>query len=384
MDNVDFLRKKLISSAKKKVQEKYEGKEVHIIKSVNLLEDLDSASNLFIEQLREWYSTHFPELNDLVKDTDSYLKLIYGTGNREKFTEKKLKEAGVEGKDLAKIMPAVKKSMGSKIDDKDLAEIKTLALNCHNLREQREHLTQYIEENMNKELPNFSGLAGPVIGAKILAKVGTKKKLAFMPASAIQVIGAEKALFLHKKKGAKSPKYGYLFQHPLIRAARYENKGKIARSLAAKLAIAIKKDYFHNTSSANEMKKELEERAEELSKRKPSNKPKPEHTEQRERKPQRRDDERSSPRRNDRRKPQRRNEERKHSYDSRPKEKPTGRKERSFLTPKPAGASKGSSEKSKTNSEKKSDKKPFGKKKAFGKPNFKKGKHNKKFGKKKN
>ncbi|MCR4336042.1 MAG: hypothetical protein NUV57_05935 [archaeon] len=427
MDNIDLLRKRLISSAKKKVQEKYEGKEVHIIKSVNLLEDLDSASNLFIEQLREWYSTHFPELDELVKENDPYLKIIYEIGNRENFTEKKLKDAGVDEKDIGKIMSTAKNSMGSKTEEKDLAEIKVLALNCHNLREQREYLTKYLEESMSKELPNFSELAGAVIGAKILAKVGTKKKLAFMPASGIQVVGAEKALFLHKKKGAKSPKYGYLYQHPLVRAARYENKGKIARSIAAKLAIAVKKDYFHNNSSAKEMKKELEERAEELSKRTPTNKPQPvydykppEQTnrkpefrerrpEQREWKPMRRDSERKPFRRNDEQKPsygsrlgfnkkpgigkpsygprtdrrpegrkpdynsrprtEWKSEDRKPSYDSKPMfdRKPEIRKERSFLTPKPNGTEKSSYEKPKNTFDKKPyEKKPFGK--PFGKP----------------
>jgi len=273
MDKINILRKKLISSAKRKVQEKYEEKEVHIIKGINLLEDLDSASNLFIEQLREWYSTHFPELSDLVKDNDAYLQLVYKIGEKEKFSEKNVKEAGAEEKLVAKIVSASKKSMGSKTSEKDLAEIKTLALNCHNLREEREYLAKYIEEGMKKEFPNFTELAGPLIGAKILAKIGSKKKLAFMPSSGIQVIGAEKALFLHKKKGANSPKYGYLFQHPLVRQAKYENKGKIARSLAAKLAIAAKEDYFGKTSTAKEMKKYLDERAKTLANRKPGKEP---------------------------------------------------------------------------------------------------------------
>ena len=57
---------------------------------------------------------------------------------------------------------------------------------------------------MAKELPNFSQMAGAVIGAKILSKIGSKKRLAFLPASTIQIVGAEKALFLHFKKGIKA------------------------------------------------------------------------------------------------------------------------------------------------------------------------------------
>jgi len=84
MDKIYALRKKLISSAKKKIQEKYEGKETHIIKSVNLLEDIDSSSNLLIEQLREWYSVYFPELDSVISDNEKYVELVHSIGERKK------------------------------------------------------------------------------------------------------------------------------------------------------------------------------------------------------------------------------------------------------------------------------------------------------------
>src|SRR3989344_2165572 len=272
MNKIEELRKKLIQSAKHKIQEKYEGKETHIIKAVNLLEDLDMSSNLLAEQLREWYSTYFPELNEFVQDDSKYAELVHTLGERKSFHEKDVNKIIGDSDNAKNISAKSRNSMGSNIAEEDLAEIKTLALNCSNLKKEREYLAEYVEKNMSKELPNFTEIAGPIIGAKILAKAGSKKRLAFMPASTIQLIGAEKALFMHIKSGVKGPKYGYLFQHPLVKTASRDNKGKLARSIAGKLAIAAKKDYFGNKTSANEMKQELKERSEALEKAKPKEK----------------------------------------------------------------------------------------------------------------
>ncbi|MBI4210370.1 MAG: NOP58 family protein [Candidatus Diapherotrites archaeon] len=267
METIEELRKKLISSARRNVQEKYSEKDVHIIKAVNILEDLDPIANLLIEQLREWHAVHFPELNDLVHDNDTYAKLVAEIGNRAGFTGGKAVMEIVKDEALAeKIAGAVKGSMGAQASEKDIAEIKALALNCTNLRQEREYLAKYIEQEMNREMPNFTQIAGAIIGAKILAKAGGKKKLAFMPASTIQLIGAEKALFMHFRNNVPGPKYGYLFQHPLVKAARDDHKGRIARSIAAKLAIAARVDYFRGDSKTAEIGHGLEERAQALEK----------------------------------------------------------------------------------------------------------------------
>ncbi len=266
MQDIDHLRKKLIESAKKKVQEKYEGKDVHIAKSVNLIEDLDSITNLLVEQLREWHSTHFPELNEIVKDNSEYAKLVYNIGARQKFTKKNVSKYLQENETVSRICQDTKKSMGASASEADLNEMKLLALNYLNLAEERESLSKYVEDNMRAEMPNFAEIAGPIIAAKMLAKAGGKQKLAFLPGSAIQMIGAEKALFMHIKKGVKGPKYGYLYQHPVVKAAKAWNKGKLARTIAAKLSIAAKEDYFGHTDITAQLKKSIEARAETLEK----------------------------------------------------------------------------------------------------------------------
>ncbi len=237
------LRKKLIQATKKKIQEKYSEHDIHIIKAIRVLEDIDNTANLLIEQLKEWYSVHFPELQELIQDNDKYLETLIMTGNKQNFTATKAER--IIGKETAqKIEKAKKGSMGAKATEKDVNALTSLAKTCKELREQRNRLAKYIEETMKEELPNFTALAGPVIGAKMLSKAGSKKKLAFMPASRIQTLGAEKALFLHIKKGKKPPKYGYLYQHQEVQATKPNKRGKVARKLAGKLSIAAKKDYF--------------------------------------------------------------------------------------------------------------------------------------------
>ncbi len=117
---------------------------------------------------------------------------------------------------------------------------------------------------MGEIAPNIKELAGPLLGARLIAKAGGLKKMAELPASTIQVLGAEKALFRHLTKGTRPPKHGILFQHPWVRNAKRWQRGKIARSLAAKLAIAAKEDYFEGRFIADKLKKELEERIEEI------------------------------------------------------------------------------------------------------------------------
>ena len=87
-----------------------------------------------------------------------------------------------------------------------------------------------------------SEIATPVLTAKLITLAGGFKNMAFMPASTIQLLGAEKALFRHLRSKAKCPKHGIILQHQDIQSAK--NKGKAARQLANHIMIAVRKDYF--------------------------------------------------------------------------------------------------------------------------------------------
>ena len=68
--------------------------------------------------------------------------------------------------------------------------------------------------------------------------------MASLPASTVQVLGAEKALFRSLKTGSQPPKHGLLFQHALVHAAPRWQRGKIARAIAAKAVIAARVDIY--------------------------------------------------------------------------------------------------------------------------------------------
>ncbi len=263
--DIQQLRKQLIRKAKKQVQAKYSEKDVHIIRAVSVLGDLDSAFNLLAENCIEWYSAHFPELYAIVRDNEVYLR-IAEMGERQGISAKKLSKLIEESEKAKLIEEKAKKSMGSTLPKKALQEIKLLAQNALSLKEERKELQQFIEEEMEGLAPNFSKIAGPVLGARLLAAASGLKQLAMMPSSTMQLLGAEKALFRHlRNKKSKGPKYGFIYGHPLVKKVPGKHKGKVARSLASKLVLAARADYFGSKKDvAKEMLAGLEARAKEL------------------------------------------------------------------------------------------------------------------------
>jgi nucleolar protein 56 len=193
---------------------------------------------------------------------------VHALGNRKNFSEKAVSEIVSEKDAAKKIAEAARGSMGAEIEDKRLDEIKLLALNALNLKEEKIFLEKFLENETKSIAPNFSELAGSLLAAKFLKQAGSLKALALMPASTIQVLGAEKALFRHlkNKKKVKGPKYGILYAHALVRQLAPKKKGKMARAIAGKLCIAAKADYFSKRNIAAELQKELQARFEELKK----------------------------------------------------------------------------------------------------------------------
>ncbi|MBN2126911.1 MAG: hypothetical protein JW703_00800 [Candidatus Diapherotrites archaeon] len=238
------LRNQMIHSVKKGIKEEYTESDLHIIKSINLVDAMDETVNLLTEHLREWHAIHFPELNQLVNDNEKFIKLVAELNERKNFSFEKIMKV-IEDISLAeKIALKAENSAGEETDKNALNEMRSLAENINALKNQRKQIQEFIEKEMSRKWPNYSKECGSIIGARILAKLGSGKKLAFSPSSTIQVVGAEKALFNYLKKGGLPPKYGYLFAHPLVQQAKKTDKGKTARKLAGKISIAAKKDYF--------------------------------------------------------------------------------------------------------------------------------------------
>lgn len=128
-------------------------------------------------------------------------------------------------------------------------------------------LQQQIEADMEAIAPNTSSIIGPLIGARLIALAGGMQKMAMLPASTIQILGAEKALFRFKKDGGRPPKHGVIFQHSLVNCAPKTQRGKIARLFATKLSTAIKADVFTKRNIANELQEDINARLQEIRKK---------------------------------------------------------------------------------------------------------------------
>jgi nucleolar protein 56 len=237
-----------------------EKRDLLIVQSIQALDDLDKALNLLMNRVREWYGLHFPEMDRIIDKHETYVKLIKSLGDRENFILDNLIENNLTTKKSSKLALAAKSSMGASITELDVKQIQKICEQLLDFYKLREDLEEYIQNLMKEIAPNTSILAGTTLGARLISIAGGLENLAKMPASTIQVLGAEKALFRSLSTGAKPPKHGILFQHTLVHGAKKWHRGKISRILAGKLAIAIRTDAFSGKYLGPEIKKDLERR----------------------------------------------------------------------------------------------------------------------------
>jgi len=265
-------------------------RDMMIVHAVHVLEDLDKQINMVYTRCREWYGLHFPELADIVDDLEDYLMIVAEIGARRNFDEEKL-ERIVGPKLAAQIMERARNSVGADLSPEDEERVKDVAREGLRLIQLRKEQERYIEELMSAEAPNLSAVAGPILGAKLISMAGGLEKLARLPASTIQVLGAEKALFRFFRTGRGAPKHGIIFQSPLIHGSPKHLRGKIARALAATIAIAAKIDYFTREDRGAELREKLEKRLQEIRekyKKPPVKKPAPKEKPKRPKKPMKR------------------------------------------------------------------------------------------------
>ena len=237
------LREFAMQLSSSKVTEISESPDLHIIQAINALDETDKMINLLSSRLREWYGLHFPELDNLIDTISGYAKIVLA-GRRDNLNRQVYSDAGFPDEKAEMLSLLQEKSRGGQISNENLAIVQNLAKQILELFELRLGLEKHIEDQMKIIAPNLSGILGTSVGARILGRAGSLKRLATMPASTIQVLGAEKALFRSLKTGAQPPKHGLLFQHTLVHAAPRWQRGKIARAIAAKAALAARVDVF--------------------------------------------------------------------------------------------------------------------------------------------
>jgi nucleolar protein 56 len=242
-DAREKLRDFAMQLSSSKVTEVSESPDLHIIEAINMLDETDKIANLLSSRLREWYGLHFPELGNLIDTISGYSKIVLA-GRRDDLTHQTYLDAGFPEEKAEMLSLLQGKSRGGQMSNENLAIVQSLAKQILQLFELRNTLEKHIETQMLAIAPNISGILGTSVGARILARAGSLKRLASMPASTIQVLGAEKALFRSLKTGAQPPKHGLLFQHTLVHAAPRWQRGKIARAIAAKAALGARVDVY--------------------------------------------------------------------------------------------------------------------------------------------
>ena len=194
--------------AQQRVDEQLQSEDLQLIQMVNALDDLVQTANLLSERLSCWL-----------------------------------------------LLPTPKKKV--KPFEKTLAAV----------NDEIQRLQDQIEIDMKTIAPNTSKIIGPLIGARLIALAGGMQRMAMLPASTVQILGAEKALFRFKKEGGRPPKHGVIFQHPLINRAQKTERGKIARLLANKISTAMKADVFTKRDIADELQQDIDIRLQEIRKK---------------------------------------------------------------------------------------------------------------------
>lgn len=218
-----------------------------IVQAIGLLDDLDKELNTYAMRLREWYGWHFPELGKIVPDHQMYAKALMKMGVRTScksldFSDILPEEVELEMKDAAEI------SMGTEVSEDDIANILQLCDQVVSLSEYRAQLWDYLRNRMQAIAPNLTTVVGELVGARLIAHAGSLMNLAKQPASTVQILGAEKALFRALKTKHDTPKYGLIYHASLVGQAEPKHKGKISRVLAAKCALSIRVDALGDTS----------------------------------------------------------------------------------------------------------------------------------------
>ncbi|DBA03454.1 TPA: hypothetical protein N0F65_002862 [Lagenidium giganteum] len=237
-----------------------------IIQSIALLDQMDKDINTFAMRVREWYSWHFPELVKIVNDNYVYARCASFIKDRSSLSEDSLEgltEITMDEDKSQQILQAARVSMGMDMSEIDMINVDNFTTRLIKLAEYRRQLHEYLVSKMSTVAPNLAALIGETVGARLISHAGSLTNLAKCPASTVQILGAEKALFRALKTRGNTPKYGLLFHSTFIGRAAAKNKGRISRYLANKCAIASRIDSFIDeptTKYGEQMKEQVEER----------------------------------------------------------------------------------------------------------------------------
>ncbi len=204
---IDLLRLVCIARAREKIAVSYQARDVELLQMVRMLDELDNIINLLSERAAEWYQVTTPSFSRKYRSLPA-----------------------------KKMLDLIRRGARGGLLD--------VAGEIERLVATRSRLMREVSARADEVLPNTSALIGGLVAARLISRAGGLFALAKMPGSAIQVLGSERALFSHLRGGTPPPKHGIIFQHRRVHNAPRDVRGRVARVLAAKLAIAARLDYY--------------------------------------------------------------------------------------------------------------------------------------------
>jgi len=255
-DRYKKIRSLALKKTKEKIKISYANEEFVLMQAINAYNEISKSYNLFFERISEWFGLYFP---DIELSSINQLNLFFeGFENKEKLEIDDFYKIYEDKSKATLIYQKYLNSSGRELNESEKKLIMMFLKYIKNSNETLKNFDEYLKKTSNKLMPNTTYLTDEKIAAELLNKAGSLEKLSIMPASTIQLLGAEKALFKHIKFGSKPPKYGILFKLPALTNAKRTIRGKIARLYAAKISIGLRGDVISKRFIAEELKNSIE------------------------------------------------------------------------------------------------------------------------------
>lgn len=242
------LREKALSETKDELRSEVDRDEI-LVKAVKQLDQMNDNINTEVERLRDWYSLHFPELEEEISDNEHLVKIL---------------ERGINRDDLDSFSELAGSSTGMALTEEDEEMLEQTVNSISKRMELRDRIENYVESGVKEEMPNLSKLLEPLLAARLVGLAGSLEDLAKKPASTIQMLGAEKALFRYLRGNGTPPKHGIVFQHEFVNQLPEDERGKMARFLANKASIAARLDNYGDKDKGEDLREECREKFEAL------------------------------------------------------------------------------------------------------------------------
>jgi nucleolar protein 56 len=261
-------RAAMLKNAKEGMKNAFASEEYALIQAINAYLEISKAYNLSFERLTEWYGLYFPELRVSNPKTLADLAIAL---NSEVINKEAIAAALKDEKYAEEVYSRASSTIGRHMNEAERTALVRFAKLSNELVDTLDALDAYIKKVSTELMPNTVYLTDEKIAAELLSKAGSMERLAVLPASTIQLLGAEKSLFKHLKFGSKPPKYGLIFKLPDVSGGPKDQRGRIARMYAAKISIALKSDYFTKNFIAEKLKADLKSGIERMKSEPPRN-----------------------------------------------------------------------------------------------------------------